>query len=124
MQAKIKNLSVVRNIVYILPLLFIFTMLLLHLAMPEKTFSKEERRYLQQWPTFHVERVLDGSYETKIESYFSDQFPFRSFWVHIYTQTNPQHQKQGTDLTGGRVARMESAGYPLWKMTSSTPSAI
>jgi hypothetical protein len=93
MRVKVNNLSVLRDIVYILPLLFIFVILLLHLVLPEKTFSKEERRYLEQWPTFHVEILFDGSYEAKIESYFSDQFPFRSFWVHIYTQTNPQHRK-------------------------------
>jgi hypothetical protein len=85
MRVKIKKLSILRNIVYILPLLFMFTILILHLALPEKTFSNEERRYLQQWPAFHVERLFDGSYETKMESYFSDQFPFRSFWIHVYS---------------------------------------
>ncbi len=97
MRVKIKKLSVLRGIVYMLPLLFIFTVFILHLVLPEKTFSKEERRYLEQWPTFHVGRWVDGSYETKMELYFSDQFPFRSFWVHVYSQTNPQHQKQGTE---------------------------
>lgn len=86
MRVKIKALSVLRDMVSILPLLFLFTLFLLHLALPEKTFSREERRYLEQWPTFHVERLLDGSYETKMESYFSDQFPFRSFWIHVYTE--------------------------------------
>ncbi|WP_223376884.1 DHHW family protein [Schnuerera sp. xch1] len=59
-------------------------MLILHFTIPDKTFSKEEQRYLAQWPDFHIEDVLSGSYETKIESYFSDQFPFRNFWVNIY----------------------------------------
>ncbi|QBD77433.1 hypothetical protein EPA93_16110 [Ktedonosporobacter rubrisoli] len=86
MRVKIKKLSVFRNIVSILPLVFIFTILLLYLTFPAKTYSKEERRYLEQWPTFHVGRVLDGSYETKMESYFSDQFPFRSFWIHVSTE--------------------------------------
>nr|WP_267459256.1 DHHW family protein [Caproicibacter fermentans] len=40
-------------------------------------------RYLTQWPAFRVERILDGNYKTKVETYFSDQFPFRNFWVHI-----------------------------------------
>lgn len=38
---------------------------------------------LARWPTFHVERVMDGSYKTKVEAYFSDQFPFRNSWVNI-----------------------------------------
>ncbi|MGB8451617.1 MAG: DHHW family protein [Anaerocolumna sp.] len=72
-----------QNIVSVIPFLFILVMLMLHLVLPDKTFSKDEMRYLAQWPAFHVERVIDGSYMTKVESYFSDQFPFRDFWVHI-----------------------------------------
>ncbi len=78
-----KDWAIIKNIVCMFPLLFILAMFILHLALPDKTFSKEERRYLAQWPVFHFERVIDGSYETKVESYFSDQFPFRNFWVHI-----------------------------------------
>ena len=73
----------IRYITGILPILFILAMFLLHLAVPVRTYSREERRYLQQWPVIHAHRVLDGSYETKIESYFSDQFPFRNYWVHL-----------------------------------------
>jgi len=65
------------------PILFILAMFILHLALPDRTFSKEERRYLVQRSGFHIESVLNGSYETKVESYFSDQFPFRNFWIHI-----------------------------------------
>jgi len=65
------------------PILFMLAMFILHLALPDRTFSKEERRYLVQRPVFHIESVLNGSYETKVESYFSDQFPFRNFWIHI-----------------------------------------
>lgn len=78
-----KNCAIIQNIVCILPLLFILAMFILHLVLPDKTFSKEERRYLAQWPVFHIEKVLNGSYETQVESYFSDQFPFRNFWIHI-----------------------------------------
>ncbi|WML33504.1 hypothetical protein [Clostridium sp. OS1-26] len=85
---KKKRFVVTRNIVCVFPLLFIFAMFILHLALPDKTFSKEEMRYLAPWPVFHVERVLDRSYETKVESYFSDQFPFRNFWVHIQESSN------------------------------------
>lgn len=83
-----KNSAIIQNILGTFPLLFIFAMLILHLALPDKTFSKEERRYLAQWPVFHIEKVLNGSYETKVESYFSDQFPFRNFWVYIQEGSN------------------------------------
>ncbi|NSB14591.1 DHHW family protein [Clostridium beijerinckii] len=77
-----------QNIVPMFPFLFILAMLILHLAMPTKTFSKEERRYLGQWPSFNTEKVLNGSYKNEVESYFSDQFPFRNFWIHIKEHSN------------------------------------
>ena len=82
------NFAIIQNIVYMFPLLFILAMFILHLILPDKTFSKEERRYLAQWPVFHTEKILNGSYEAKVESYFSDQFPFRNFWVHIQEGSN------------------------------------
>ena len=80
---KLRNFAVIQNILSLFPLLLILGMFILHLALPDKTYSQEERRYLAQWPVFHIETVLNGSYETKIESYFSDQFPFRNVWVYI-----------------------------------------
>ncbi|MEG6521272.1 DHHW family protein [Desulfotomaculum sp. 1211_IL3151] len=71
-----------------LPFLFILAMFIFHLILPDKTFSKEERRYLAQGPVFETEKVLNGSYGTKVETYFSDQFPFRNFWVHIQEGSN------------------------------------
>ncbi|MBD5642505.1 hypothetical protein HYH96_01140 [Clostridium botulinum] len=76
------------NIATIGPFIFILSMLILHLVLPDKTFSREEMRYLGQWPTFHVESVMNGNYKTKVESYFSDQFPLRNFWVHIHEGSN------------------------------------
>ncbi len=83
-----RTCAAIQNIARVFPLLFILAMFILHLALPDKTFSKEERRYLAQWPVSHIEKVLNGSYEAKVESYFSDQFPFRNFWVHIQEESN------------------------------------
>lgn len=83
-----KNFNIIQNILGMIPLLFILAMFILHLTLPDKTFSIEEQRYLAQCPTFHIEKVLNGSYGTKVESYFSDQFPFRNFWVHIQEDSN------------------------------------
>ncbi|WP_072771567.1 DHHW family protein [Desulfitobacterium chlororespirans] len=77
------NFTMIRNAVGMLPFVLMLVMLIMHLALPDKTFSKEERRYLAQWPVFHIEEVIDGSYGSKVESYFSDQFPFRNFWIQI-----------------------------------------
>ncbi|WP_353097411.1 DHHW family protein [Tissierella praeacuta] len=83
-----EEFNIIDKVLCMIPILFILTMLILHLTLPKKTFSIEEKRYLIQWPTFHVEEVLNGTYGTKVESYFSDQFPFRDFWVKIQEDTN------------------------------------
>jgi hypothetical protein len=83
-----KRFAIKQKIVCFFPLLFIFTMFILHLALPDITFSKEEMRYLTPWPVFQIENILNGSYETKVEAYFSDHFPFRNFWVHIQEDSN------------------------------------
>jgi hypothetical protein len=83
-----KNFDIRKNFLGVVPILFILAMFILHLVMPNKTFSKEERRYLNQWPAFYMEKVMNGSYSTKVESYFSDQFPFRNFWIQIQEDCN------------------------------------
>lgn len=83
-----KTGEIIQYMVCMLPLVFIISILILHLALPDKTFSKEEARYLTQRPVFHIEKVLDGSYGTKVESYFSDQFPFRDLWINVQEGLN------------------------------------
>lgn len=78
-----QHFAVMKSIVRMIPPLFILAMSILHLALPDRTFSKEEQRYLARWPDFHIEAIFDGSYGARIESYFSDQFPWRDFWVRI-----------------------------------------
>ena len=43
--------AALQSIVRVIPFLFILVMLILHLVLPDKTFSKDEMRYLAQWPT-------------------------------------------------------------------------
>ncbi len=83
-----KSFTVIRKIVCMIPPLFVLAMLILHPALPDKTFSTEERRYLTQWPVFQLEKVVNGSYQTQVEAYFSDQFPFRNFWIDIRDGSN------------------------------------
>lgn len=78
-----KPLALIRNVLGMFPFLLILALFVWHLALPDKTFSQEEHRYLVQWPVCHLETVLNGSYETKAEAYFADQFPWRNFWVSM-----------------------------------------
>lgn len=75
---------VVQKIASVFPFMLVVALLASYLLLPTKTFSVRERRYLAQWPSFHVEDVLDGSYRRKVEAHFSDQFPLRNVWLQIY----------------------------------------
>ena len=53
---------------------------------PKKTFSENEFRYLETFPTFHIDSFLNGEYIKKLENYFNDQFPLRDRFVEIKTE--------------------------------------
>ena len=53
------------------------------LLTPDKTFSEQENRYLQQRPSFTFSSFFSGEYTEKLESYLTDQFPFRDQWVRL-----------------------------------------
>ncbi len=93
-----KDDTIIKNVAGMLPFLFILAMLIFHMVLPDKTFSKEEKRYLAQWPRFYVENVLNGSYAPKVEAYFSDQFPFRSLWVGMKERSDQILFKGTTDI--------------------------
>ncbi len=65
------------------PIVLILSLGIASLFLPDKTFSKREMRYLTQFPTFSVEKIVSGEYFQKIDAYLADQFVFRDFWLSI-----------------------------------------
>ncbi len=66
--------------------LFLFVLYgfsILFIVMPDESFSAEENRNLQTFPAFSTESLLDGSFSSKINTYFADQFPLRNGLVGI-----------------------------------------
>lgn len=63
-------------------LLFIAIMSVSNILRREKTFSEEENRNLTGRPEFSISSLLSGEYIKKYESYISDQFPGRGFFVN------------------------------------------
>ena len=51
------------------------------LVVPDKEFSEDENRYLQQKPKFTIQNLVDGIYTAEIADYFSDQIPLRDLFV-------------------------------------------
>ena len=69
-------------------LVFIFGILLLHIALPDKDYSKRENKTLEGFPTLSLSALLNktedkGAQESFIGGYLEDQFPFRDQFMTI-----------------------------------------
>lgn len=62
---------------------FIGAFFLLNLILPDRNFSDQENRTLQQAPDFSFASLFDGSYTQTYEKYAADQFAFRDFWIPV-----------------------------------------
>lgn len=56
---------------------------LFQLFTPDKKYSETENRNLQARPEASLMRIVSGRYSTAMETYVSDQFPFRTAWVQL-----------------------------------------
>lgn len=56
---------------------------LLHILLPDRTFSPVENRTLSKMPDFSWSALVDGSYTSKLEKYLEDQFPLRDGWMGL-----------------------------------------
>lgn len=76
---------------YIAMLLFfgiIVTFDIIFFLTPDKKISRDERRYLTQRPAFSMEILQNGSYPDDLETYLSDQFPFREDFRRLHSILN------------------------------------
>lgn len=60
---------------------------LLSVLLPDRDFSEQENRTLQQLPVFSAEALFSGEYGREIDRYLSDQFPGRDFFVEVKSRT-------------------------------------
>ncbi|RSK28526.1 hypothetical protein EJF36_17545 [Bacillus sp. HMF5848] len=58
----------------------------LTIAMPDKKVSDIENRFLEQFPTFSEETIINGEFTKKFESYYSDQIFLRNIFIEAYTR--------------------------------------
>lgn len=77
---KLKNKYCIPMAVFLV-VIAVFTLLLLF--MPKKNYSENEKRVLAEFPEFSFSALFDGSYTKEVESYISDHFPFRDFFVGV-----------------------------------------
>lgn len=50
----------------------------------DKTVSESENRALAGRPHFSIQAVLDGSYMTDFEAYYTDTFPYRDAFLSVH----------------------------------------
>lgn len=61
----------------------IFAFAIAFVITPDADFSEEENRSLTTFPKFSWDALMDGSFSSKINEYFADQFPARNSLVGI-----------------------------------------
>lgn len=55
------------------------------LLLPARKFSENENRELQQFPALCWQSVSDGTFQSELSDFLSDQIPGRDFWVRSNT---------------------------------------
>lgn len=87
---------------------------LLHIVLPDRTFSPVENRSLARMPEFSWSSLADGSYTSKLETYLEDQFPLRDGWMGLknrYEYLLGKREFHGVYLCGDRlIHKVEDAG--------------
>lgn len=79
---------------------------LLHILLPDRTFSPVENRTLSKMPDFSWSALVDGSYTAKLEKYLEDQFPLRDGWMGLknrYEYLLGKREFHGVYLCGDRL---------------------
>lgn len=70
---------------------------------PDTGFSEFENRFLSSRPKLTVKAVLDGDYMQDYETYVTDQFPLRNYWITLKTLTERAMFK--TEINGVYFAK-------------------
>ena len=79
---------------------------LLHILLPDRTFSPVENRTLSKMPDFSWSALVDGGYTSKLEKYLEDQFPLRDGWMGLknrYEYLLGKREFHGVYLCGDRL---------------------
>ena len=69
----------------ILFLAAVFGLAILNRVTPDREFSSQENRILEQRPDLRLSSLADGTYMEKYETYQSDQFAGRDTWIEVST---------------------------------------
>ena len=90
-------------------IVLIFGLTLWNLLTPDRAFSYNENKSLQQFPKFSVEALFEGEWQEDFEAYLTDQFLARDAWVSLYVGVEQIMQKKDVNNVfftedGGMIA--------------------
>lgn len=72
-----------RNLLLLLFLMTILLVPVIHLALPDRSFSAVENRTLKGKPEFSLASLSDGSFAKGVTGYLEDQFPLRDQMIRL-----------------------------------------
>lgn len=75
-------------------IILLATIFIVNIFTPDKGFSEEENRVLQEKPEFSLSNYMEGRYESKLETYVNDQFLLRNAFIKV---------KATADVTAGKL---------------------
>ena len=76
-----------KNFLSIFIVLFVLIFTISFIFLPKKSFSENENRYLEKFPTFSYKALLNGKYISSLENYIIDHFPLRDLFMSIKSNT-------------------------------------
>ena len=62
-------------------IIFIFSLATMNIFIEDINYSENENRYLQQFPKFSIERLVDGKFTSEFEEYIQDQMAYRNIFI-------------------------------------------
>ncbi|RRC93634.1 hypothetical protein EII25_01640 [Erysipelotrichaceae bacterium OH741_COT-311] len=80
-----KRINIWTNVLFVGFLCFVS---IFNLFGKNKTFSDNENRFLQQFPTLSLKSIQKGEFSLKFELWVQDQFVFRDTWIMVNTAMN------------------------------------
>ncbi|MEK3879406.1 DHHW family protein [Paenibacillus sp. FSL M7-0420] len=93
-------------------LMFTGAVLVVNCLTPGKVFSESENRMLQQLPAFSLQTLGSGKFTSEFESYISDQFMERDFWIGLKSDAD-----QGLGRKESNGVYLGKDGYLIQKFT-------
>lgn len=89
------------------------------IVLPDRTFSDSENRNLEKRPEFRLNKLFEGKFTKVFETYITDQFPMRDFWVGLKSNIETGiGKKENNDIYTGKD------GYLFQKFSTPQPKDI